>query len=111
MSDKFVPGFAGASGQPLANVGREPVDADVYKVQVQLFQLRLGRVAVRTASDAVNHNLQEEITNSAARKVDKKVANLLLKVAQKIAIVSIICRVRTILQSKSKLQLVICAEK
>ena len=92
MSDKFVPGFAGASGQPLANVWREPVDADVYKVQVQLFQLRLGRVAVRTASDAVNHNLQEEITNSAARKVDKKVANLLLKVAQKIAIVSIIHR-------------------
>ena len=60
-----LPRFAGVGGQPLTNVGREPVYTNVHKVEVQLFQLRLGCVAVGTAGDAVDNNLQFEIIEIA----------------------------------------------
>jgi hypothetical protein len=47
--------------EPVPDVNREPVDADLNEVQAQLLQLALGRVAVRTPGDAVDYNLGKKI--------------------------------------------------
>jgi len=57
----FLPRFPCSLNEPVPDVNREPVDADLNEVQAQLLQLALGGVAVRTPGDTVDHNLGEKI--------------------------------------------------